>query len=329
MKLDRQLRLTFRALRVEADKKRKILKEDSIRRGKAVDGVYHVIEYLIVPIEQKLEEAEKFAEREEAAAKAKLKKEREDLLIPFDVAIEFYDLAEMPEANFARLLDDTRRSHAAKVEEKIRANNERIAQEKKDAISALGMERNRMLFLIGAMGIKDTANITDEDPEKLAIVVFAGGKQAHTKVKNLGELSDEDFQEMIDFGRARFDEENKRKADAQAEKDRKEKEEKDRLQREKEESDRNAKAAKAEADRLQKQIDDRKRADAEAERKRKADEAKAARLPDRKKLEEFAKRIEMAAVPEMKTLEGKGIAAQIRTKLNDLAEWIEGQSAAL
>ena len=51
-------RLALRDIRIQADKTRKALKEESLRYGKAVQGVYNVIEYLITPIEKHLEERE-------------------------------------------------------------------------------------------------------------------------------------------------------------------------------------------------------------------------------------------------------------------------------
>lgn len=69
MKMAREARLALKEIRVNADKTRKALKEDSLRYGKAVQEVYNVIEYLIVPIEKHLEEQEKFVERKEAERK--------------------------------------------------------------------------------------------------------------------------------------------------------------------------------------------------------------------------------------------------------------------
>ena len=62
MKMAREARLALKDIRVSADKTRKALKEDSLRYGKAVQGVYNVIDYLIAPIEKHLEEQEKFPE---------------------------------------------------------------------------------------------------------------------------------------------------------------------------------------------------------------------------------------------------------------------------
>ena len=72
MKMAREASLALRAIRVEADKTRKALKEDSIRYGRAVQGVYNVIEYLIKPIEEHLQVQEDFVKIQEAKLREKL-----------------------------------------------------------------------------------------------------------------------------------------------------------------------------------------------------------------------------------------------------------------
>lgn len=68
MKLARIARLELKNIRVDAEKARKRLKEDSLRMGKAIDGINNVLLAAIVPLENYLEEQEKYGERLEAAA---------------------------------------------------------------------------------------------------------------------------------------------------------------------------------------------------------------------------------------------------------------------
>ena len=44
-------------------KVRKELKEESLRKGKAIDGVANIIKFLIEPVEKYLEDQEKFIEK--------------------------------------------------------------------------------------------------------------------------------------------------------------------------------------------------------------------------------------------------------------------------
>lgn len=164
MKLARTVRLALRDVRVRADKERKAMKEDSLRRGKAIDGVYNVLAYLVEPVEEKLEAAEKFAERIEAERKAKLKAEREEALRPFGVNTAFYDLANMPSDAWGELFNGAVAAQKAKEEaarkaeadriareqaeaaerERIRAENERLKREAFEAEKAAQAERERV-----------------------------------------------------------------------------------------------------------------------------------------------------------------------------------------
>lgn len=67
MKLARTGRLLLRERRLEIENTRKQLKEQSLREGKAIDGIANVLKGLIVPIEEYLERQEKFVELQEAA----------------------------------------------------------------------------------------------------------------------------------------------------------------------------------------------------------------------------------------------------------------------
>jgi len=131
MKQAREARLMLRKIRVDADKKRKELKEDSLRYGKAVQGVYNVIEFLIAPIEEHLEKQEKFAEIKEKERKDALELERRELLSKFDVQFGFYDLRNMPEEDFKSLLIGSEKAFNEKREAEKRAEEKRIEDERK------------------------------------------------------------------------------------------------------------------------------------------------------------------------------------------------------
>lgn len=64
MRIAREMRLAIRQVRLDADKLRKRLKEDGLRYGKAVQGVYNVVEFLLEPTEKYLHEQETFIERQ-------------------------------------------------------------------------------------------------------------------------------------------------------------------------------------------------------------------------------------------------------------------------
>jgi hypothetical protein len=133
----RQARLALKAIRVEVNKTRKQLKEDGIRKGKAIEGIANVIKFLIEPIEDHLEKQEKFAEIQEKQKKVELKAERLKQLEPYEVEqVEFYDLENMNDDNFRTLLNNSMLLHEKKIElrnkeeaDRIAAENARIARE--------------------------------------------------------------------------------------------------------------------------------------------------------------------------------------------------------
>lgn len=134
MKMARIARLALKEIRVNADKTRKELKEDSLRYGKAVQGVYNVIEYFIAPIEKHLQEQEDFAAIQEAKKMAELKANREMELQPFAEFVPMgLDLGSMSEADYEKTLNGAKLQLQAKIEAEQKAEAERIAKEKAEA----------------------------------------------------------------------------------------------------------------------------------------------------------------------------------------------------
>lgn len=130
IKASRTARLKLREVRIEIENSRKALKEDSLRRGQAIDAVARFIRDRIEPEEARLMDQEKIAERIEAEGKAKRKAEREAALVPFGVDPSFYALADMPDEEFDRLLGSVRAAHEAKLEAERKAEADRIAAER-------------------------------------------------------------------------------------------------------------------------------------------------------------------------------------------------------
>ena len=147
MKKARETRLELRAIRVEADKVRKKLKEDSLRYGKAVQGVYNVIEYFIAPLEEHLEKQEKYAENIEKERQEKLKNERAEILSQYAQYLPpFGDLGKMADFEFERLLDigKEQEKKAKEEEEKRKKEEEKRKKEEEERISKEREERKRI-----------------------------------------------------------------------------------------------------------------------------------------------------------------------------------------
>jgi hypothetical protein len=163
IKKSRTARLQLREIRIAAEKTRKVLKEDSLRKGKAIDGIYNVLVLDIEPEERRLEEQEKIAERMEAERKAKIAAERTEALRPFADPTH-YMLGHMAQPAFDALLAGAKAAHEAKIEAdrkaaeqaaaaeqarrdedaRVRAENERLRKEAAEREAAAKAERERL-----------------------------------------------------------------------------------------------------------------------------------------------------------------------------------------
>lgn len=142
MKQAKDGRLIMKGIRVEVEKRRKGLKEDSLREGKAIDGVANVLESLIGPIEGYLAKQENFAAIQEANRLDALKESRIEALSPYEAHLEFYDLRNMPEEAYQQLFDSLKRSHEDKIAEKKRIEQDEI---RKKEVRRLAEERSTLL----------------------------------------------------------------------------------------------------------------------------------------------------------------------------------------
>lgn len=128
MKQARKERLALREIRVNVENTRKDLKEESLREGKAIDGIANVIKALIVPVEEHLEKQEKFAELAEQSRKDRAYAERVEKLSKFVTDVTLYALREMSDESFVSLLSDAQKAHEAKAAAEKKAEDERLAE---------------------------------------------------------------------------------------------------------------------------------------------------------------------------------------------------------
>jgi len=146
-KLARTARLELKNLRVAADKKRKELKEDSLRMGKAIDGANNILLSIIVPIERGLEDIEKAEERRIAE---ELRQRTEARIAEFSPYITpgmlMPPLGVMTEEQFQATLADAKLLYEMKLEASRKAEAERIEREAAEARERLRIaEENERL----------------------------------------------------------------------------------------------------------------------------------------------------------------------------------------
>jgi hypothetical protein len=104
MQKARKGRLLLKGKRGDIERTRKELKEQSLREGKAIDGIANVLKSLIEPIEEYLDSQERFIELQEDKIKEDRKSIRMTELLPFGLDLTFYDLKNMSEEHYQTLL---------------------------------------------------------------------------------------------------------------------------------------------------------------------------------------------------------------------------------
>lgn len=154
-------RLKLKAIRLEVEHTRKELKEQSLREGKAIDGMANIIKAMIVPAEEHLEKQEKFAENLATERKARLSAERLATLLKVTDVPTMYSYETMEQDVFDKLVADltatreTERKAIEKVElerkaavetdakeqERIRAENAQLKKEAEAREAAIAAER--------------------------------------------------------------------------------------------------------------------------------------------------------------------------------------------
>lgn len=143
----RAARLALKDIRVNTEKTRVKLKEESLRTGKAIDGMANVIKFLITPIEEYLEEQEKFGERLAEKQRAIVRDEREcqagKYLADFPQSV---DLGAIDEYEFNRLYIFAKAQFDAREEAAARIEKERIEREHREAAEreAMRVENERL-----------------------------------------------------------------------------------------------------------------------------------------------------------------------------------------
>lgn len=302
MKLARETRLALREIRIKADKRRKEMKEDSLRRGKAIDGAFNMLAHAIEPLERHLLEQEQFIIRMEEERKAKLKIEREDALRPF-ADVSLYQLGEMDEATFSQLLETNRLGYAARKAEAERIERERIEAEeraKREAVEAA--ERAR---------IRAENERLKAEREAAEVAAKAEREAAQAEVRRIAENNRKEREAI----------EAKAKAEREA-------------IEAKAKAEREAAAAQARKEREAREAAEAALKAKEAEEQRKRDAAlaaarAAAAAPDREKLAKLAANIRALEIPTLTTAAGREIQDLIQTQVTKFAVWVENQTTKL
>lgn len=138
MQMARVGRLFLRDKRIAIEKKRKELKEQALREGKAIDGMANILKALIVPIEEHLDKQEHFLEIKVAEEAERLRIEAENKAEQERIAKE---KAEAEERERIRLENERLKKEAEEKERKMQEERAAAEAEKKKQEEALAAEK--------------------------------------------------------------------------------------------------------------------------------------------------------------------------------------------
>ncbi len=253
----RTARLTIKNIRLEVEATRKQLKEQSLREGKAIDGMANIIKALIVPIEEHLEKQERFAETKAAERLQTRNAQRIEKLSKYVDDVSIYSLKDMPDVVFDKLVENSKLAWEQKKEKEAKLEADRIARERAAEVEQARIKKeNEQLKKEAEEREAENQKKLKAQREKLAIAEKAR-KDAEKK------LADEKAAQLAKEQAAKQAEEAKNRAEAQT----------------------------------------RAKVQAEAEEAQR----KALLAPDKEKLLDFAKYLQVLKAPAMQSNEGNTI----------------------
>jgi hypothetical protein len=143
MKQAREGRLLLKGKRIEIEKTRKSLKEQSLNEGRLIDSIAKTLTALVEPAEKHLDLQERFAEIQDQKRKAELKAKRYELILPYAEVIdpETLNLGLITEEAFNGILKYAKDTLEAKLESERLA---KIEQEQKAKAEAEEKEKLRL-----------------------------------------------------------------------------------------------------------------------------------------------------------------------------------------
>jgi hypothetical protein len=307
-KIAKRLRLDIGKIRINADKEHKRLKEESLRTGRAIDGIRNILKFAITDKEEKLKEIETHFERIEAERIRVLQESRQDELYKYNPDHPFIDLGNMSEEVWINFLAGTKASYEARIEAERKAEEERLAAEEAEKAKTyrmnkmyeLGLKYDGQSFVFRDINFHWTDLICMKDDE------FEKAWSGASKRKQQIEKEIEAEQEQIRKENEKLQKEAEKREKAllkereavaaREEKARLVAEEKLRFRDESIRKEREARE-KLEAEAEQKRQEEAERVRAEEARKaqeesdRREAERKAANAPDKEKLETIAQNL--------------------------------------
>jgi len=311
----REVRLSLRDIRLEAEKTRKSLKEKALREGKAIDGVANVIKALIEPLEEHLEAQEKFAENIKKQEEERKQRERTELVSSLGGDPYMYNIKDMSDEIFGKLVENLKKQKEDKEKEEKEAEERRIENEKKHV---LWEKRRFEMAPYKDFFSPDTAITvdTDENTFRAIMVKLVKNKldydNEQKEIKKENERLNKEKEE-----KAKQDEEERKKRDGEQKK----KDEEHEIELEKERIEK-----KRLADELKKKDDEEfeRKMKEEKEKQAKEEEDRQKKLaPEKEKLFAWSEQIKSIEVPDGLSKAGLQIVKEAEEALLKISQDIK------
>lgn len=315
MKKAGDIRKAIKRIRNDAEKKRKEIKEDALRTGRAIDDIFRPFRQALEAHESYLELQETYEARIEMERIARVRAERETAITEAGGDPANYNAAAMTDQAFEACITGLKAQAEADRIAAEKAEQERIAREKAEA-----EERERMRVE------NDRLKAEAIEREKAAQAERERVEAERKKAEAEARAEREKIQQEAEAARLKAEKERKA-AEDKARKEREQAEKAAAAERERIEAE--ARAEREAREKLEREAKERQ--EAEDRKRREAEEAKAKadRAPDKEKLLAYAKRMRSAEPITATSEAGKGIAGQVKVRLDALSDWIELEASKL
>ncbi|HRH53300.1 MAG TPA: hypothetical protein PLN38_08255 [Chitinophagales bacterium] len=328
--LSRELRLRTVKVRTGCNDIKDERKKIHLLRGNLEQSAYNLIKSTCMLDEEKFVQVEKRSENLEKARKEELKAKRIEHLLPYCEIAATLPLGEMDEAAYRNMYDGYKLAHEARVAAEKKAEEERVANEKKQKLfnerklqvaeyqqfysielhEPLTIESTEEQFTALVDSLRDLKKTHDANQEKIRIENERLKKEADQKEKE--RLAEKEKQDAILKS-------EREKADALLESQRKQ------AAKEKAIADAKLKAANEENERLKRIEKEKQDAADKAERERIAAEKKAAKAPDKDKLTAWLESIKMNDIPTGLGNDAGTVGLTISNKFDSFKVWAKTQ----
>lgn len=313
MKAAREARLELKNIRVEADKIRAKLKEESLLKGKAIDGMFNIIKFLIVPIEKNLEEQEKFAELQEEKRLNELTEKRISELSKYVEDVTIYNVRVMSEEAFNALLDSQKKLFEIKQEELRKEEEAKIEREKKEREEQerIRLENEKLKKEAEEREkIREQENIILRRFSRVGFILKEDGTLFHA-------LSNQTFEqkEVVKFKESEIVIILNKAESANAEQQRI-------LEKQREEQEAKLKAEREAKEKAEKELAEKKAAEEKAKREEEEKAKKLQTAPDKDKLRKVAQDLLAIDYPDMQSEEGKKIIEGVKELMKKVNVYI-------